>query len=80
MTETKRRANSQVVGLVFGPNLQDLPELREQYRLILPDMFRTKLIRAATEIPAEVIDSMDIRTDSRLGEVATLQLLNHGLT
>jgi hypothetical protein len=23
MTETKRRANSQVVGLVFGPNLQD---------------------------------------------------------
>jgi hypothetical protein len=25
MTETKRRANSQVVGLVFGPNSQDLP-------------------------------------------------------
>jgi len=24
MTETKRRANSQVVGLVFGPNSQDL--------------------------------------------------------
>jgi hypothetical protein len=23
MTETKRRANSQVVGLVFGSNLQD---------------------------------------------------------
>lgn len=23
MTETKRRANSQVVGLVFGPNLQE---------------------------------------------------------
>ena len=23
MTETKRRANSQVVGLVFGPNSQD---------------------------------------------------------
>ena len=26
MTETKRRANSQVVGLVFGPNSQHLPE------------------------------------------------------
>ena len=26
MTETKRRANSQVVGLVFGPNSQDSPE------------------------------------------------------
>ena len=25
MTETKRRANSQVVGLVFGPNSQELP-------------------------------------------------------
>jgi hypothetical protein len=25
MTETKRRANSQVVGLVLGPNPQDLP-------------------------------------------------------
>jgi integrase len=26
MTETKRRANSQVVGLVFGPNSQYSPE------------------------------------------------------
>jgi hypothetical protein len=26
MTETKRRANSQVVGLVFGLNLQHSPE------------------------------------------------------
>ena len=26
MTETKRRANSQVVGLVFGPNSQHSPE------------------------------------------------------
>jgi len=26
MTETKRRANSQVVGLVFGSNLQHSPE------------------------------------------------------
>jgi len=26
MTETKRRANSQVVGLVFGPNSQNTPE------------------------------------------------------
>jgi len=25
MTETKRRAHSQVVGLFFGPNSQDLP-------------------------------------------------------
>jgi hypothetical protein len=25
MTETKRHANSQVVGLVFGPNSQELP-------------------------------------------------------
>jgi hypothetical protein len=25
MTETKRRANSQVVGPVFGPNSQDSP-------------------------------------------------------
>ena len=25
MTETKHRANSQVVGLVFGPNSQELP-------------------------------------------------------
>jgi hypothetical protein len=25
MTETKRRANSQVVGLVFGPSPQDSP-------------------------------------------------------
>jgi hypothetical protein len=32
------------------------------------------------EVPAEVLDSVNVGADRGLGEVATLQLLNHELT
>jgi hypothetical protein len=43
-------------------------------------VLRAKLIRTATEIPAEVLHSVDVGADGGLGEVAALQLLNQKLT
>ena len=53
------------------------PDLRRG--LILADVLRTKLVGTAMKALAEVLDSVNIRTDRGLGEVATLQLLNHEL-
>ena len=53
------------------------PDLRRG--LILADVLRTKLVGTAMKVLAEVLDSVNIRTDRGLGEVATLQLLNHEL-
>ena len=43
-------------------------------------MFGTKLIRPPMKVLAEVLDSVDVRTDGGLGEVAAPQLLKHELT
>jgi hypothetical protein len=61
---------------VFGLELQ----LREQDRLVLADVFGPELIGTAMEVPAEMLDSVNVGADRGLGEVATLQLLNHELT
>ena len=43
-------------------------------------MLGPKLIGTAMEVPAEVLDSVNVGADRGLGEVATLQLLNHEMT
>ena len=43
-------------------------------------MLWTKPIRTTMKILAEVLDSMDVGTNSARGKVAALQLLDHELT
>ena len=43
-------------------------------------MLGSKLIRAAIKVPAEVLNSMDIRMDRELGEAAAPRLFDHELT
>jgi hypothetical protein len=52
----------------------------EQHRLILANVFGTKLIGRAPEVPAEVGHTVKVGADGRIGEVATPQLLKHELT
>src|SRR5487761_1299761 len=55
-------------------------QLGEQHRLILANVFRTKLIGWAPEMLAEVRHTVKIRADGCIGEVAALQLFKHELT
>ena len=55
-------------------------QLGEEHRLILANVFRTKLIGWTAEVPAEVCDAMKVSADGCGGEVAALQLLKHELT
>jgi hypothetical protein len=55
-------------------------QLGEQHRLILANVFGTKLIGWAPKVAAEVTYSVKVGTDGCIGEVATPQLLKHELT
>jgi len=46
----------------------------------LADVLRAKLIGRAVEVSAEVLDTMQVQADGRIGEVAAPQLLKHDLT
>ncbi len=54
-------------------------QLGEEHRLVLANVHRTKLIRRPAEVPAEVYDSVDVRADRGLDNVAVPQLLDHEL-
>jgi hypothetical protein len=43
-------------------------------------VFRAKLIGWAPEVPAEVGNTVQVRADGCIGEVAATQLLKHELT
>src|SRR5277367_6084061 len=55
-------------------------QLGEQHRLILANVFRTKLIGRTAEVPAEVRNAVKVSADGCGSEVASLQLLKHELT
>ena len=55
-------------------------QLGEQHRLILANVFRAKLIGRAPEVPAEVLNTVQVGADGCSGEVAAVQLLKHELT
>jgi len=55
-------------------------KLGEQSCLILADMLGAELIGLAIEVSTEVFDTMQVRTDGCIGEVAAPQLLKHELT
>ena len=50
------------------------------HRPVLANALGTKLIRKLLEVPSEVLDSVDLRSNRSLGEVTALQLFNHELT
>lgn len=53
--------------------------LSKQCRLIVANVFGPKAVGSAMEVQAELFDSADVATDGGLGEVTTLQLLEHDL-
>jgi hypothetical protein len=55
-------------------------QLGEKHRLILANVLWPESVRTAVEVLAEVLNSVDIRTDRCLSEVAAVQFLNHELT
>jgi hypothetical protein len=52
----------------------------EQHRLVFANVFRTKLIGRAPEVPAEMRNAVQVCLDGCIGEVAMTQLLKHELT
>jgi hypothetical protein len=54
-------------------------QLGEQHRLILANVFRTKLIGRTAKVPAEVRNAAKVSADGCGSEVASLQLLKHEL-
>lgn len=50
------------------------------HRPVLANALGTKLIRKLLEVPSEVLDSVDLRSNRSLGEVTAVQLFNHELT
>jgi hypothetical protein len=55
-------------------------QLGEQHRLLLANVVRAKLIKRAPEVPTEMGNTVKVRADGSIGEVATAQLLKHQLT
>jgi hypothetical protein len=55
-------------------------QLGEEHRLILANVFRTKLIGRTAKVPAEVRNAVKVSAAGCGSEVAPLQLLKHELT
>src|SRR6478736_1106519 len=54
-------------------------QVGEQHRLILTNVFGAQLVRWTMEVPAEVFNTVQIRANRCLSEVAAPQLLKHDL-
>jgi hypothetical protein len=55
-------------------------QLGEEHRLILANVLWAKLIGRPAEVPAEVLNTVQVRANGCIGKVASTQLLKHELT
>jgi len=63
----------------MSPRRSCSKNLAAAVRLILADVLGTKLIGLAMEVSAEMLNTVEVRANGCLGEVAAPQLLKHEL-